>query len=234
MSNEVLRELNKLQFDSVLNSSNVLKTFRPIVPSVNIWQSDTIRKLFIKQNSSVQVARRVSEMTGFDRLYELKGINPNLGSVNFEDFCRKLFYALGFIQAGDEGLKPTGDGGVDGSFYYGLSDGSKEKIVLQLKLYDYKNFVNLREVRKFVDDMAKFHADKGLFITTSEFYGSVYDFASNYSNLYLINGFHFGMCLKNLGLTAQDVQKYRHGQLTNFSLKKTINLDKLLNQGRSC
>lgn len=234
MSNEVLRELNKLQFDSVLNSSNVLKTFRPIVPSVNIWQSDTIRKLFIKQNSSVQVARRVSEMTGFDRLYELKGINPNLGFVNFEDFCRKLFYALGFIQVGDEGLKPTGDGGVDGSFYYGLSDGSKEKIVLQLKLYDYKNFVNLREVRKFVDDVAKFHADKGLFITTSEFYGSVYDFASNYSNLYLINGFHFGMCLKNLGLTAQDVQKYRHGQLTNFSLKKTINLDKLLNQGRSC
>lgn len=234
MSNDVLRELNKLQFDSVLNNSNFLKDFRPILPSVNIWQSDTIRKLFIKQNSSVQVSRRVSEMTGFDRLYELKGINPNLGSVNFEDFCRKLFYALGFIQVGNEGLKPTGDGGVDGSFYYGSSYVSKEKIVLQLKLYDYKNFVNLKEVRKFVSDMTKFHADKGLFITTSEFYGSVYNFASNYSNLYLMNGFHFGMFLRNLGLTSQDVQKYRHGQLTNFNLNKTINLDELLNQGMSC
>lgn len=228
MSNEVLRELNKLQFDSVLNSVNFLKNFRPIVPSVNIWQSDTIRKLFIKQNPAVQGAIRISEMTGFDRLYELKGINPNLGSVNFEDFCRKLFYALGFIQVGNEGLKPTDDGGVDGSFYYGLSDGSKEKFVLQLKLYDYKNFVELKEVSRFVDDMTKFHADKGLFITTSEFYGSVYNFASNYSNLYLMNGCHFGMFLKNLGLTSQDVQKYRHGQLTNFSLNKTINLDKLL------
>lgn len=227
MSNEVLRELNKLQFDSVLNSSNVLKTFRPIVPSVNIWQSDTIRKLFIKQNPAAQMARNISEMTGFDSIYKLKGINPNLGSVNFEDFCRKLFYALGFIQVGDEGLKPSGDGGVDGSFYHGLPDGTKEKIVLQLKLYDYKNFVEFKYVKKFVDDMTKFHADKGLFITTSEFYGSVYDFASNYSNLYLMNGFHFGMFLKNVGLMAQDVQKYRHGQLTNFSLNKTINLDEL-------
>lgn len=229
MSNEVLRELNKLQFDSVLNSSNVLKNFRPVVPSMNIWQSDTIRKLFIKQNPAAQMARNISEITGFDSIYNLKGINPNLGFVNFEDFCRKLFYALGFIQVGDEGLKPSGDGGVDGSFYHGLPDGTKEKIVLQLKLYDYKHFVELKCVRKFVDDMTKFHADKGLFITTSEFYGSVYDFASNYSNLDLMNGFRFGMFLKNVGLTAQDVQKYRHGQLTNFSLNKTIDLDELSN-----
>lgn len=232
MSNEVLRELNKLQFNSVLNSSNVLKTFRPVVPNVNIWQSDTIRKLFIKQNPAAQMSRRISEMTGFDSLCKLKGVNPNLGSVNFEDFCRKIFYALGFIQVGDEGLKPTGDGGVDGSFYHGLSDGSKEKIVLQLKLYDYKNFIELRDVKKFVKDMDKFHADKGFFITTSEFYGSVYDFAKDYSNLYLMNGFHFGIFLNNLGLTAQDVQKYRHGRLTHFSLNKTVNLDKLSNQGR--
>lgn len=227
MNKEILRELNKLRFDSVLNNSKLFGNFKSVTPNLDIWQSDTIKKLFVEQNPAIQTARNMSEMTGFDRLCGLKGMSPNLGPVNFEDFCHRLFYALGFIQIGDEGLKSTRDGGVDGSFYHGLPDGTKEKVVLQLKLYDYKNFIKLRDVKKFVKDMKKFHADKGLFITTSEFYGSAYDFARNYDDLYLMNGFHFAVYLKNLGLTAQDVRNYRHGRLTEFSLNKTIDLNEL-------
>ena len=81
----------------------------------------------------------------------------------------------------------TGDGGIDGIINedpLGL-----EKIYLQAKRYAPENKINIDQIRSFAGSLDERRARKGIFVTTSSFVSSAYDYAEKSpKSLVLIDG----------------------------------------------
>ena len=99
-----------------------------------------------------------------------------------------------------QALGKTGDGGIDGIVKedkLGL-----DTIYLQAKRWE--NSVPVKEIRDFTGALASKKAKKGIFITTSSFPQSVYDFVTQVEyRIILINGDQLAdlMIEYNVGLT---------------------------------
>jgi len=87
-----------------------------------------------------------------------------LPPVGFEQLCKRILYASGFVQVAV--TKQSGDGGIDGVGVLQLNELVSFKVVFQCKRY--QGTVGSGELRDFRGAMQG-RADKGIFITTGSF-----------------------------------------------------------------
>jgi restriction system protein len=87
-----------------------------------------------------------------------------LPPVGFEQLCKRILYASGFVQV--DVTKQSGDGGIDGIGVLQLNELVSFKVVFQCKRY--QGTVGSGELRDFRGAMQG-RADKGIFITTGSF-----------------------------------------------------------------
>ncbi|QBO35021.1 restriction endonuclease [Periweissella cryptocerci] len=85
----------------------------------------------------------------------------------FEVFTRELMHALGLELDLNLGVKQSSDGGIDGFGYLRTIYLRTERIAIQAKRW--QSNIGSREIDSFRGAMDKFHADFGIFITTSRF-----------------------------------------------------------------
>ncbi|QBO37085.1 restriction endonuclease [Periweissella cryptocerci] len=85
----------------------------------------------------------------------------------FEVFTRELMHALGLELDLTLGVKQSADGGIDGFGYLRTIYLRTERIAIQAKRW--QSNIGSREIDSFRGAMDKFHADFGIFITTSRF-----------------------------------------------------------------
>lgn len=106
----------------------------------------------------------------------------------FEKLILDLFYAMGYGGRGKRThVGKTGDGGIDGIIDedpLGL-----EKIYLQAKRYASENKISIDQIRSFSGSLDDMRAKKGIFVTTSSFVASAYEYVERSpKNLILIDG----------------------------------------------
>jgi len=94
----------------------------------------------------------------------LLGTVRALPPVGFEQLCKRILYASGFVQVAV--TKQSGDGGIDGVGVLQLNELVSFKVVFQCKRY--QGTVGSGELRDFRGAMQG-RADKGIFITTGSF-----------------------------------------------------------------
>ena len=126
----------------------------------------------------------LNEALATDLLQKVKEIEP----AQFERLVIDLLLSMGYGGSRQEAgtlVGKTGDGGIDGIINedrLGL-----DKIYLQAKRWE--NTVPIKEVRDFAGALLAQKARKGVFITTSDFPKSAYEFAHDVDrNIVLING----------------------------------------------
>lgn len=106
----------------------------------------------------------------------------------FERLIIKLFQSMGYGGRGKTiHTGKSGDGGVDGIINedpLGL-----EKIYLQAKRYNPDNKIPIDQLRSFSGTLLEQRASKGIFVTTSSFVSSAYEYAKNSTqSIILIDG----------------------------------------------
>jgi restriction system protein len=107
----------------------------------------------------------------------------------FERLILDLFQAMNYGGRGGDAshVGRTGDGGIDGIINedpLGL-----EKIYLQAKRYNVDNKISIDQIRSFAGALLDKRARKGIFVTTSSFVASAYEYANNSTHsIVLIDG----------------------------------------------
>lgn len=106
----------------------------------------------------------------------------------FERLIIDLFKAMGYGGRGKSThMGKSGDGGIDGIIDedpLGL-----EKIYLQAKRYAPENKIQIDQIRSFSGTLVEQSANKGIFVTTSSFVSSAYEYAERIpQSLVLIDG----------------------------------------------
>ncbi|QQG35364.1 MAG: restriction endonuclease [Micavibrio aeruginosavorus] len=106
----------------------------------------------------------------------------------FERLILDVFQAMGYGGRGEIiHFGKSGDGGIDGIINedpLGL-----EKIYLQAKRYAHENKINIDQIRSFAGSLDEQGARKGIFVTTSSFVASAYEYAKRSpKSLILIDG----------------------------------------------
>jgi restriction system protein len=131
----------------------------------------------------------------------------------FESLVVDLLINMGYggsRKDAGEALGRTGDGGIDGIIKedkLGL-----DTIYIQAKKYD-KTSIPISDVRDFAGSLLSKKARKGIFITTSTFPQSAYDFAKNIEpKIVLINGDELVtyMYQYNIGVNVKSVYEIKH------------------------
>ncbi len=110
-----------------------------------------------------------------DLSQELLGIIKSCSPDFFEQLVIDLLIAMGYggsrKEAG-QAMGKSGDGGIDGI----INEDKLGLDVIYLQAKRWENTVPVKEIRDFTGALASKKAKKGIFITTSSFPKSVYDF----------------------------------------------------------
>jgi len=155
------------------NSSNFLKNWK-------ISKNDTKKKNDLKFNNGQnevdfdleEELDRVEKDFDADLLRKIK----DLSWQKFEDLCAELLEKMGYGVASKREIR-SGDGGIDGEIYEDEL-GLKGKIYIQAKKWDNNN-VQPKDIKEFLFNV---RANKGVFITTSDFSQKARDEAINYKD----------------------------------------------------
>jgi len=139
---------------------------------------------------------------------ELLDIIKTCSPEFFERLVVDLLIAMGYggsrKEAG-QAMGKSGDGGIDGIINedkLGL-----DVIYLQAKRWD--NVVPVKEIRDFTGALASKKAKKGIFITTSHFPKSAYEFVGQVEyKIILIDGEHLGDLMIEHGVGVSTVNTY--------------------------
>ncbi len=99
---------------------------------------------------------------------ELLGQIKKFSPAKFEQFSRLLLSKLNIEFDKQEGIKISGDHGIDGYGFITSEELKTEKIVIQCKRYT-DNPVSEPDIDKFKGVMDSYNANYGIFITTSYF-----------------------------------------------------------------
>ncbi len=145
---------------------------------------------------------------------KLKGISPS----DFEKLVVDLLVKMGYggsIEDAGEVIGKSGDEGIDGIIKedkLGL-----DNIYIQAKRWE--NVVSRPEIQKFVGALAGKQAKKGVFITTSHFSKSAYEYIKIVENkLILLNGHQLAelMIDYNVGITVSHIYEIKKIDLDYF------------------
>lgn len=119
-------------------------------------------------------------------LRQLKQLEP----TQFEKFALKLISSI--TQENEEETKnlvihngQVGDGGIDGTFKMKNKFGYYDTYVIQCKRYDTTS-IGRPELQQFVGAMALYQTTQGVFITTSTFAKTAFDFINSVQHSYSI------------------------------------------------
>jgi restriction system protein len=142
-----------------------------------------------KESPEEQIATN-SEMLNFELAREIiervHSFTPGFFERLIVDLLLRMGYGGGRIQMG-RALGRAGDGGVDGVIKE--DELGLDVLYVQAKRFQEEKSVPLREVRDFVGGLEGYRASKGVFVTTSHFPSTAYDFVARVSKrVALIDG----------------------------------------------
>lgn len=149
--------------------------------------------------------KKVNEALAQDILERTRKVTPDF----FEYLLIELLIAMGYGGAGEgaaHALGKTGDNGVDGVI--DQDPLGVDQIYIQAKRYAEGNNVGAGDIRDFFGALNLKRAQKGIFITTSDFTSSAQDTANNLGmRIVLINGKELAklMLRYNIGSRDEDV-----------------------------
>ncbi|MDN3489726.1 restriction endonuclease [Pseudoalteromonas sp. APC 3694] len=149
--------------------------------------------------------KKVNEALAQDILERTRKVTPDF----FEDLLIELLIAMGYGGAGEgaaHALGKSGDNGVDGVI--DQDPLGVDQIYIQAKRYAEGNNVGAGDIRDFFGALNLKRAQKGIFITTSDFTSSAQDTANNLgTRIVLINGKELAklMLRYNIGSRDEDV-----------------------------
>lgn len=133
-----------------------------------------------------------------------------LSPAFFERLTVDLLLAMGYGGSHKKAaarLGKTGDGGVDGVINEDML--GLDVVYIQAKRYQPSNKVPVAAVRDFAGSLEAFKANKGVFITTSDFTADSYDFVGKISKrIILINGVELASLLIDKGVGVRLESRY--------------------------
>jgi len=139
----------------------------------------------------------------FDLLDFLGKVDP----ARFEQIIIDLLIAMGYggtVEDAGEAIGQTNDGGIDGVIKEDVL--GLDAIFIQAKRW--QNTVPIKEIRDFAGALLSKKSTKGIFIATSSFPESAYEFVNNIERkIILIDGNRLAelMIKYNIGVTKKDV-----------------------------
>lgn len=138
------------------------------------------------EESIQKATKQIDQSLRAELLEHLSDIDP----YRFEQVVIDVLFAMGYGGSREEAThvtKRSNDGGIDGIINedrLGL-----DVIYVQAKRYQAKATIGRREIQSFVGALAGQQANKGVFITTSDFKQTAVDYAQNVpQKIILING----------------------------------------------
>lgn len=108
--------------------------------------------------------------------------------LEFEQFVADIYKDKGFDTEVTSG---SGDGGKDIIMYKG-----RHKYAVEVKLYSQDHKVDRERIQKLHSAMIDSDADRGIFVTTSDFTDPAYDYADKY-NIETVNGQELSKLIRN-------------------------------------
>lgn len=149
-----------------------------------------------------------------NRVLETEILDEILNKKDFKFFERlvvDLVLAMGYGSDEENAgvvTKATGDGGVDGV----ISEDKLgfNKIYTQAKCWDRGNTVSRPEIQKFVGALAGMGANKGLFITTSQYSKDAMEYARSQhgAKVVLVDGMRLAKLMIEHGVGVSPVSQY--------------------------
>lgn len=157
----------------------------------------------ITPDETLRVAfKNINESLAQDILDRTRKITPAF----FEDLLIELLVAMGYGGTGDgaaHSLGKTGDNGVDGVI--DQDPLGVDQIYIQAKRYAEGNNVSSGDIRDFFGALNLKKAQKGIFITTSDFTPSAKETAQNLgTRIVLINGTELAKLMLRYNIGSRD------------------------------
>ncbi len=203
------RGISALQDPCVKIDNNYLKQFDEFVafkqktndsdaPSVDV-ESD------ITPDEALRAAyKKINDALAQDILDRTRKVTPAF----FEDLLIELLVAMGYGGTGEgaaHALGKTGDNGVDGVI--DQDPLGVDQIYIQAKRYAEGNNVSAGDIRDFFGALNLQKAQKGIFITTSNFTASAIETAQNLgTRIVLINGTELAKLMLRYNIGSRDEQ----------------------------
>lgn len=159
----------------------------------------------ITPDEALRIAyRKINESLSEDILARTRKVTPAF----FENLLIELLLAMGYGGTGDgaaTALGKSGDNGVDGVI--DQDPLGVDQIYIQAKRYSEGNNVGAGEIRDFFGALNLKRAQKGIFITTSDFTPAAIDTAQNLGNrIVLINGTDLAKLMLRYNVGSRDEQ----------------------------
>lgn len=148
--------------------------------------------------------KKINDALAQDILERTRKVTPAF----FEDLLIELLVTMGYGGTGDgaaHALGKTGDNGVDGVI--DQDPLGVDQIYIQAKRYAQGNNVGAGDIRDFFGALNLKKAQKGIFITTSEFTSSAKETAQNLgTRIVLINGTELAKLMLRYNIGSRDEQ----------------------------
>lgn len=148
--------------------------------------------------------KKINDALAQDILDRTRKVTPSF----FEDLLIDLLVAMGYGGTGDgaaHALGKTGDNGVDGVI--DQDPLGVDQIYIQAKRYAEGNNVSASDIRDFFGALNLKKAQKGIFITTSDFTPSAKETAQNLgTRIVLINGTELAKLMLRYNIGSRDEQ----------------------------
>lgn len=148
--------------------------------------------------------KKINDALAQDILYRTRQVTPAF----FEDLLIELLVAMGYGGSGEgaaHAIGKTGDNGVDGVI--DQDPLGVDQIYIQAKRYAEGNNVSSGDIRDFFGALNLKKAQKGIFITTSDFTSSAKETARNLgTRIVLINGTELAKLMLQYNIGSRDEQ----------------------------
>jgi len=148
--------------------------------------------------------KKINDSLALDILERTRKVTPAF----FEDLLIELLVAMGYGGTGEgaaHALGKTGDNGIDGVI--DQDPLGVDQIYIQAKRYAQGNNVGAGDIRDFFGALNLKKAQKGIFITTSEFTSSAKETAQNLgTRIVLINGTELAKLMLRYNIGSRDEQ----------------------------
>tara|TARA_R110001583_G_scaffold165023_1_gene317484 strand:- start:4157 stop:5074 length:918 start_codon:yes stop_codon:yes gene_type:complete len=148
--------------------------------------------------------KKINDSLALDILERTRKVTPAF----FEELLIELLVAMGYGGTGEgaaHALGKTGDNGIDGVI--DQDPLGVDQIYIQAKRYAQGNNVGAGDIRDFFGALNLKKAQKGIFITTSEFTASALETAQNLgTRIVLINGNELAKLMLRYNIGSRDEQ----------------------------
>lgn len=175
---------------------------------VNVTNLENTEEHNLKSVEKSVISMR--NMVAIELLDKVRKTEP----IFFEKLVVKLLISMGY--SGNNGsarvTKATNDGGIDGIINQDPLGTST--VYIQAKRYIENNKVDRSSIQAFYGALAAVHADRGVFITTSDFSKPAIEFAKN-QGIVLINGMELTDLMIQYGVGVESVKDFKIYRVEN-------------------